>query len=232
MGPKKYPQFGRRIAEIDGQEKSWETEMEPSLFVKGLIVGLVMCAPVGPIGVLCVRRSLLEGLSSGLVSVLGASTVDLLYCSIAGFGITYISSFLKYEEVGLRIIGGLILILIGTRIFLLRPNERGPKTKGQGLIGAYVSSFLLMLANPLPILVFSAAFTALEVHGWKGDFASTATLVSGVFSGSALWSPILVALVSLFRPQFSTPHLRVVNRFSGAMIVGFGVMVEFLTMIG
>ena len=203
--------------------------MEPSLFVKGLIVGLVMCAPVGPIGVLCVRRTLVEGLSTGFASVLGASTVDLLYCSIAGLGITYISSFLKYEEVGLRIIGGLILILIGTRIFLLRPNERGPKTKGQGLFGAYVSSFLLMLANPLPILLFSAAFTALGAHGWKGTYVSTAILITGVFLGSALWAPILVMLVSLLRPQFNTTQLHILNRISGAIIIGFGMVVGTLS---
>jgi threonine/homoserine/homoserine lactone efflux protein len=205
--------------------------MEPLIFIKGLVVGLVLCAPFGPIGALIVRRTLVDGRMAGVASVLGASTVDGLYCSIAGFGITYVSNLLRHEQTSLKLAGGLILVLVGMRIFLSRPSGKTPKQHGQGLLGSYLSTFLLMLANPMPILLFGATFSALGVHGWKGDYGGTVSLVSGVLSGSALWAPLLFALMSRFKTPFNPEQLRLLNWIAGGVIFGFGVVVGITTLL-
>jgi threonine/homoserine/homoserine lactone efflux protein len=194
-------------------------------FIRGLIVGFVICAPGGPVGLLCVRRALMDGRLAGMAAVLGASTVDAVYCAIAGLGMSYLSNFLTNEHLYLRIAGGLILILVGLRIFFAPPSEKTPETKGHGLFPSFISSFFLMLANPMPILVFTATLTALGVHGWKDAYLATSALVAGVFVGSALWAPILAATVAYFKPQISPHQLRLANRIAGAVIMGFGAAV-------
>ena len=194
-------------------------------FIKGLIVGFVICAPGGPIGMLCVRRALVDGRLAGMAAVLGASMVDAVYCAIAGLGVGYLSNFLTNEHLLLRIVGGLILILVGLWIFFAAPSKKTLETKGHGLFPSFMSSFFLMLANPMPILVFTATFTALGVHGWKDAYAPTSALVAGVFLGSALWAPILATTVAFFRPQLSPRQLRLANRIAGTVIMGFGIAV-------
>lgn len=197
-------------------------------FIKGLIVGFVICAPGGPIGLFCVRLALVEGRLAGMAAVLGASTVDAVYCAAAGLGISYLSNFLTNEHLLLRMVGGLILILVGLRIFFAAPSEKTPESKGHGLFPSFISSFLLMLANPMPILVFTATFTALGVHGWKDAYAATSALVAGVFLGSAVWAPILATTVAYFKPQLSPRQLRLSNRIAGAVIMGFGIAVGII----
>jgi threonine/homoserine/homoserine lactone efflux protein len=206
--------------------------MHMRLFVEGFLVGLVLCAPVGPVGLLCVRKTLAEGRAAGLAAVLGAATADGLYCSVAGLGIGFVATFLKHEEFWLELFGGAILILIGTRIYLSLPSEEKPSEEGRGLLRTYTSTFLLMLANPMPILVFTAAFTALGVRGWTEDGMSTAKLVAGVFSGSAIWSPILVLAVGRFHPEFRPVPFHLVNKITGTIILGLGVALVTLTVVG
>lgn len=203
--------------------------MESIVFLKGLVVGLFMCAPVGPVGLLCVRRTLTHGTAWGLISVLGAATADGMYCSIAGFGLTAVSQFLEKGEVWLKVAGGIIIIFVGINIFRARPSSNPMTNHVKGLLGAYSSAFLLMLANPFPIVVFAAMFTALGFAGWKGNYLQTATLVTGVFTGSALWAPILVASVRRFRPNIKAQRLGLVNRISGSLIIIGGAILILIT---
>ncbi len=205
--------------------------MESTFFIKGLIAGFLICAPFGPIGLLCVTRTLMDGKLAGVASVLGASVVDALYCAIAGLGISYIANFLRKEHTPLQMAGGLVLIIVGITIFLSHASEKGPEAKGHGLLAALGSSFLLMLANPMPILVFTATFTGLGIHGWQYAQAPTAALVLGVFLGSALWAPIFVAAVSLFSPQLTLSQLRFANRIAGAILFCFGAVVCLLALL-
>jgi len=198
--------------------------VESNFFIKGLIAGFVICAPIGPIGLLCVRRTLMDGRLAGVATVLGASVVDALYCAIAGLGVSYIANFLKNEHTVLRLAGGLILIGIGIKIFLTHPTEKTPEARGHGLLASFGSSLFLMLTNPLAILVFTATFSALGVSGWQDAYISTGELVAGVFVGSALWAPILVATVGTFSPQLTPAQLRLANRISGALLLGFGIV--------
>ncbi|MBW1667929.1 MAG: LysE family transporter [Deltaproteobacteria bacterium] len=205
--------------------------METLIFTKGLLVGFFLCAPLGPIGLLCMRRTLIEGRLVGMASLLGASTVDAIYCFVAGLGITFISNFLKHEEILFRITGGLIFVFIGMAVFLSRPSERAPETPGSGILRAYASIFVIMLANPIPVLIFTAVFTALGVSGWRGAYANTAVLAAGVFVGAGLWAPILTSVVSFFRTRFTSDKLHLANKISGALIFTFGILVGLTTVI-
>ena len=205
--------------------------MEAAVFIKGLIIGFIICAPMGPIGLFCVRKTLIDGRLAGFASVLGASTVDALYCAIAGLGVTFISNFLTTEQDLIKLAGGLILVVVGIRFFLVKPSEKPLSNRGHGVTSDFVGAALLMFTNPLAIIVFSAAFTALGVHGWRGDYTLTEALVAGVFGVSALWAPILVAVLSLFRVRVNGGQLMLISRISGAIIAGFGLAVWVITLM-
>jgi threonine/homoserine/homoserine lactone efflux protein len=197
--------------------------MNSSLFLRGLILGLSIAAPVGPIGVLCIRRTLAQGRSYGLVSGLGAATADAVYGCVAGFGLTFVSGFLVDQQSWLRLIGGAFLCYLGIKTLLAKPVQDPAEAKGVGLLGAYGSTFFLTLTNPMTILSFAAVFAGLGVAETGGDYGSAAILVAGVFTGSALWWLILSGGVSLFRDRFTPQALVWVNRISGLVVLGFGV---------
>jgi len=192
--------------------------------LRGLIIGFSIAAPVGPIGVLCIRRTLAEGQASGLFSGLGAATADAIYGCIAGFGLTFISNLLITQQVWLRLIGGSFLCYLGLRTFLSKPAEQVTSAKGNGLVGSYVSTFFLTITNPMTILSFAAIFAGLGVGSDSGNYASAAILVLGVFIGSTLWWFILSSCVTVFRAKFNLRRLRWVNRISGIIITGFGLI--------
>jgi threonine/homoserine/homoserine lactone efflux protein len=198
--------------------------LDIALLLKGYIIGLSIAAPVGPIGVLCIRRTLAEGRSAGLASGLGAATADAIYGCVAGFGLTFISGFLMGQQTWLRLIGGLFLCYLGTRALLTRPAERPAAASGIGLSGIYASTFFLTLTNPMTILAFAAIFAGLGLANASGDYASALLLVGGVFFGSASWWLLLSSGVNLFRERCGTSGLTWVNRVSGAVITAFGLV--------
>ncbi len=197
--------------------------MNITLLLEGLTIGISIAAPVGPIGLLCMRRTLAEGRTIGLASGLGAASADAVYGVIAAFGLTFISDFLVTQQTWLRLIGGLFLIYLGLKTFFAKPGEGTNPSMGSGLAGAYASTFLLTLTNPLTILSFAAIFAGLGLANTSGDYASAAVLVWGVFIGSALWWLLLSSGVGLFREKFNTHGLYWVNKVSGTIITGFGV---------
>lgn len=197
--------------------------METGLLLKGLLIGFSIAAPVGPIGALCIRRTLANGRAAGLVSGLGAATADAFYGCVAGFGLTFISSLLISQQFWLKLIGGLFLCYLGARTLLARPAEQAANARGAGLIGAYTSTLLLTLTNPTTILSFVAVFAGLGLASAAGGYGQAALLVLGVFVGSGLWWLLLSGGVSLLRARV-TPQLLVwVNRVSGLIILVFGV---------
>jgi threonine/homoserine/homoserine lactone efflux protein len=197
--------------------------MPLNFFLKGIIIGFSIAAPVGPIGVLCIRRTLAEGRMRGLASGLGAATADALYGCVAGFGLTFISGLLISQQFWFRLIGGLFLCYLGIRTLLSAPAEAASAIGGNGLPGAYASTFFLTLTNPMTILSFAAIFAGLGIAGTGGGYASASVLVLGVFIGSATWWLILSGGVSLFRDRFNHQRLLWVNRISGLIIAGFGL---------
>jgi threonine/homoserine/homoserine lactone efflux protein len=192
--------------------------------IRGLIIGFSIAAPVGPIGVLCIRRTLAEGRSYGLAAGLGAATADALYGSIAGFGLTFISNFLIGQQLWLRLIGGTFLCYWGIKTFLSPPFHRELPAEGRSLLSAYGSTLLLTLTNPMTILSFAAIFAGLGIGSVGRDYLSATILVLWVFIGSGFWWFILSTGVSLFQKKFDPRGLRWVNRISGFIILGFGIL--------
>src|SRR5688572_27162990 len=145
--------------------------MDQSFFLRGVVIGCSIAAPVGPIGVLCIRRTLADGRRYGFASGLGAATADAVYGCVAGFGLTAVSDLLVSQQTWLRLIGGLFLCYLGAKSFFARPAASLAAPKGGALAGAYVSTMLLTLTNPMTILSFAAVFAGLGLGGGAPDYA-------------------------------------------------------------
>lgn len=197
--------------------------MDLTFLFRGILIGFSIAAPVGPIGVLCIRRTLADGRAAGLVSGLGAATADALYGCVAGFGLTLISNFLVRQQWWLGLIGGLFLCYLGGKTLFSKPAEQAASAKGSGLLGAYASTFFLTVTNPVTILAFAAIFAGLGLANTRGNYGAAAVLVLGVFLGSAAWWLLLSGGVSLLRERFTATGLQWVNRISGVIILGFGL---------
>jgi len=201
--------------------------MQIGFLLKGLLIGFSIAAPVGPIGVLCIRRTLAEGRRYGLASGFGAATADAFYGFVAGFGVAFISNFLISQQIWLRIFGAAFLVYLGIKTLLTQPAAEAARSEGSSLLGAFGSTFLLTLTNPITIFVYAAVFTGLGLGTAAGDYASAALLVMGVFSGSALWWVILSFGVGLLRTRVTPTILLWVNRLSGLVILGFAAYTIF-----
>lgn len=198
--------------------------MDLNFFCRGIIIGISIAAPVGPIGVLCIRRTLADGRSVGFASGLGAAVADASYGAVAAFGLTAVSSLLVRQETWLRMIGGLFLVYLGIRTFVAPLAEKAAPVQPRGLATAFASTFVLTLTNPMTILSFVAVFAGLGLGGNTGTWAAAAWMVTGVFVGSAIWWLFLTTAVGCFRHRFDPTRLRWVNRASGVVIAGFGLL--------
>jgi threonine/homoserine/homoserine lactone efflux protein len=193
--------------------------------MRGIVIGFSIAAPIGPIGILCIRRTLVEGRVVGLASGLGAATAHALYGCIAGFGLTFISDLMLGQKVWLHLIGGVFLIYLGLITLLPRHAEQFVSAKGIRPVSACSSVFFLTLTNPMTILSFAGIMTGLGVGSAGKEYISALALVLGVFFGSVLWWFILNNSVDLFRNQFNVHSMIWVNRVSGVIITVFGVAV-------
>jgi threonine/homoserine/homoserine lactone efflux protein len=196
--------------------------MEPLFFIKGLIIGFAMAVPIGPVGILCIRKTLAEGHSRGLIIGLGAATADSLYGSIAAFSLTFITDMIANQQFWLRLVGGALLIFLGIRTFRAKRKDAAIPFENKGMLGSYVSAFLLALTNPVTIFAFVAVFAAFGV-GQRLGIVSACILVLGVFSGSYLWFLTLSYVATIFRKKLDSGGLRWVNRISGILIMLSGI---------
>jgi len=192
--------------------------MEPIFFLKGLIIGFAMAVPIGPIGIMSIRKTLAEGHSRGMIIGLGAATADSLYGSIAAFGLTFISDMITGQHFWVSLVGGGLLLFLGIRTFHAKRKDPIIPYDDKGLLGSYISAFLLALTNPLTIFAFVAVFAAFGL-GHKLVIVSACILVLGVFTGSCLWFLSLGYVATLFRKKLDADGLRWVNRISGVLII-------------
>jgi len=197
--------------------------IESDSLVRGLIVGFSIAAPVGPIGLLCVRRSLAQGPATGFVSGMGAATADAVYGAIAGFGLTAVSNLLIEWRAAFELIGGAVLLWLAWTTARSVPPERaaGVANARGGLVGAWFSTFSLTLTNPATILSFAAVFGGLGLAG--GDVSRAGSLVLGVFLGSALWWLTLSLGVGALRARITRDWMVWINRISGGILAVFGL---------
>ena len=193
-----------------------------AVFLKGILLGLSVTVPLGPIGIICVHRTLSRGRWSGLVSGLGASSADTFFAAIAGFGLSFFVNFFQQQKVYLLLGGGITLVILGVLLYFknIVQQVRNP-SKSNNIIGDYISVFFLTISNPLTIIFFGAFFASMDILD-DGSFENTAVAIAGVFSGSVLWWFTLTTLVNMFRRKFHLRRLWYMNRITAILIVIFG----------
>ncbi len=204
------------------------------LWFKGLLIGLAIAAPVGPIGLLCIQRTLTRGRCSGVLSGLGAASADALYGGIAGFGLTALAGALLAWRTELQIGGGLFLLYLGWQTGRTPPavEPASASPSRVGLVGDYLSTLALTATNPVTILAFLGIFAGLGLAAEGRDLWAAAQLVLGVFSGSLLWWLLLAGGVGALRGRLTPGVLRWMNRISGGLIAAFGGWALFSALRG
>ena len=191
-------------------------------FLKGCAIGFSIAAPVGPIGVLCIRRSLADGARVGFLTGLGAAAADAFYGAVAAFGLTIVSDFLQQYQTTLHIVGGAFLLYLGIKTFFAQPAQAVTPTNHATAFG---STFFLTLTNPATIVSFMVIFAAFGLSQHANNYWSGALMTFGVFVGSAAWWLILSSSVSLLRTRITASWMRQINRLAGATILAFAVFV-------
>ena len=198
------------------------------IFVKGLILGFSLAAPVGPIGILCIRRTLSAGRLHGFFSGLGAATADAVYGTVAALGLTVVTDFLVGHELVLRLVGGGMLMFLGVKSMrAAQPSGSTATGESNSYLVSYGSTFLLAITIPMTILSFLAIFAGMGVVVDHGALTNAVLLVAGIFAGSGIWWLTLSGGVGIFREKFSHIWMRRVNIASGILILGFGLF-QFL----
>jgi threonine/homoserine/homoserine lactone efflux protein len=192
------------------------------LLLKSIVLGIVIAAPVGPMCILCINRTLNYSLIAGVLTGLGIATADAIYCCIAGFGITFISSFLLSHQCIIKIAGGLLLCYLGFNTLIKTKAGAPIKDNKKTLIGDYLSSFALTITNPMTILVFIAIFASLR-EAYSG-YSHAITVVIGVFLGSLLWWLFICSAVKAIHKKINAKIMQWINYASGLIVIAFGLM--------
>ncbi len=197
--------------------------MELTIFLKGICIGFALAVPIGPIGIMCIRKTITEGRIRGLIIGLGAATADLIYGLIAAFGLTVISSTLDSQKIWIRLVGGLLFLFLGIKAFRSRPVKTNFSIDKSSFLKIYLSTVFLTLTNPMTIFAYIAVFAALSLGSGLNYFSMSA-LVSGVFIGSFLWFLSLNSGVILFRKKLDLGGIQWVNRIAGILIIISGIV--------
>ena len=193
--------------------------MDVSLFFKGFLVGIIISAPIGPVGAICIQRTMTKGRLSGILSGLGAATGDSVFAIIAVFGLRLISGILKEQEVWFRIIGGIILLYFGLRVYLSKPGDCSDQENEVNHFGTFGSAFLLTISNPLVILSIIAVFAVLGIVNPAVSYPSTALLILGVFSGATFLWVVTCHILANYRNKMGQRGIMLANRITGLFIL-------------
>lgn len=202
--------------------------MDIVFFLKGLVVGFFMAAPIGPMGNLCIHRTLSNGRTSGLISGLGAVTADGLYSAVAAYGLTVVSDFIASKQHWFSLVSGIFLVYLGIRIFLTRSSAKDAGGRGKNLAGDYVSALFITLANPLVVIAFVAIFAGLGIGSSGMDMFRATGIVLGVVSGSALCWALLSLWVGALRRKMSDATLNFMHKTFGTVILMFAAAAFYL----
>ncbi len=198
------------------------------LLIKGLIIGFAVAVPVGPIGVLTIKRTLNEGRRSGFITGMGAAFADTLYGVVAECSLTAVSSFLIHEQFWMKLIGGIVMLLIGVKTLLSKPVLRHIKMDNKGLIYNFISTFFLTLTNPATIFAFLAIFAGFRLGSSNINHQGSVVLIVGVLIGASLWWLTLSYIVNKFKSKISHGNLYWINRIAGIVIILFGIFSLYL----
>ncbi len=200
--------------------------MDASFLLRGAIIGVSIAAPVGPIGILCIRRSLTAGRAAGLATGLAATVADVVYGAIAAFGLTSVAALLLDYLDAIRLVGGLALLYLGWKTFRQPPLDPGLARAGDYVDtpwGAFVSTLAVAITNPITIVLFAGIFAGLGVSGGAGSRGDAGLLVLGVGLGSGGWWVLLSGGADIARRWVTARVLQMINRVAGLVILGFAV---------
>ena len=197
---------------------------------KGMLVGLMVSIPLGPMGVLIIQKTLHKGALSGFIAGMGAASADFFYAAVAAFGLGYVINTVQTHELLLQIIGGIFLLCIGLKIYFDNPirqirQRRQGRVSKTGLLGDYLSLFFLTVSNPITVVVFMAVFAGMSVFGESSSMLGELLVVIGVLLGGGVWWYTLSTLVNIFRKKFRLRVLITINRVSGLVITILGALV-------
>lgn len=195
---------------------------------RGMLIGLMVSVPLGPMGVLIIQKTLHKGALSGFIAGMGAACADLFYATVAAFGLGFVINTIKTHEIILQIVGGIFLLIMGLNIYFANPlkqiKARRRVTK-KGLLGDFLSLFFLTVSNPVTVVVFMAVFAGTSVLGETPTFSTEIMLLIGVLLGGSAWWYTLSTIVNIFRKKFKLRVLVTINRVSGIIITILGGLV-------
>ncbi len=194
-----------------------------TLIAKGILIGLLVSIPLGPIGVLVIQRTVNKSRMAGLLSGMGAALSDTLYAIIAGFSLTFVIEFIRTHEVIFQTIGAVVVLALGIHIFFTNPVKdiRRNRLRGNTHFQDIISSFLVTVSNPLTVFVFLAVFTSSGVAVSLEQPYHSFFVILGIFTGAFLWWFSLSGIVSLFRHKINLRILWWINKTAGAIIILF-----------
>ncbi|MGO4452403.1 LysE family translocator [Phyllobacterium sp. TAF24] len=196
--------------------------MDILLFGKSMILGLAVAAPLGPIGALCINRTLERGFWAGVSGGLGTALADAVYASLAAIGFAAFAATLSIVDAPLKLVGGLFMLWLGWKGLAPRPEKQAAQVSARDLFGTIAATFFLTITNPMTILAFAAIFAGLGLAEVPG-FTNAAIVVVGVFVGSLSWWLALSGGVALARQRLPEGFARWVARVSGIVIILFGL---------
>lgn len=202
--------------------------MDPGLFIQGIIIGLTLAVPVGPLSLICIHRTVANGRLHGIVSGLGIATADSFYAAVVFFGLTAVSGLIIGHQVLFRLMAGIVFIYIGIRVFRSIPAAVSPGDGQEPYLRDYLSLLAITIANPLTLIFFITILPGFGVVAQGTELTAALPFVAGVFLGSVVWWIILCGSVGSVRSRLSTGNLHRINRISGILITCFGAMMLFL----
>lgn len=205
--------------------------MEISPFLQGIIIGLTLAVPVGPISVLCIRRAVAAGRLHGIISGFGVATADTFYAAVAVLGLTFISGFIVARQVIFRAVAGLVLIAVGIRVFLTVPAETTGNHRHESYARDYLSLLAITLANPMTLIFFLVVLPGFGIVPGGPSSAASAEFVLGIFCGSAMWWIVLCGAIGSIRSRLGTCQMRLINRCAGFLIILFGSGMVLLVLL-
>ena len=194
------------------------------IFIKGIVLGFVSSIPLGPIGVICIQRTITKNRLSGFLSGLGAATADTLMAIAAGMGLSFVLNFIEGNKLIFKLLGGIIVIIIAIQIFFRNPVQQYRERKfGKNThVRDYLSTLFLTLSNPIAIFLFIAIFTGLNLLN-NSNYFFHIIVFSGIFLGASLWWFILTTIVNMYRDRFRIKSLWWLNKITGVLIFLFGM---------
>lgn len=189
-------------------------------------MGLIVSVPLGPVGIMCIQRTINRGLKSGVFSGLGAASADTFYALIAGFGLSYIVNFIEARQTIIQFIGAIIIVAVAFKIFYTNPGVqiRKHRNKKSNSFGEVVSIFVVTISNPAVFFAFLAMFAAFHILNSPTGHVGTLTAIAGIFSGAMLWWYVLSALINHFRTRIRLKNLWWLNKIMGVVVFICGVL--------